>query len=83
MPAATDATRMDISPATARRLPRDAIDATSQDIWLKIVKMKLRADHATTAAKLVTCNAIANRPAARHATNARSPDTWPVTAPLR
>lgn len=96
MPDAIVATEMVILPVTARRLPRDVTNAISQDIWPRIVKMKLKVvqkikgidqlgfkDHATTVERLVIYNVIAHKPPPRTATSARSPDIWPVTAPPR
>lgn len=83
MPDAIVATEMVTLPGTARRLRRDVTDAISQDIWPRIVKMKLKVDHATTVERLVIYNVIAHKPPLRTATSARSPDIWPVTAPPR
>lgn len=83
MPDAIVATEMVILPVTARRLPRDVTNAISQDIWPRIVKMKLKVDHATTVERLVIYNVIAHKPPPRTATSARRPDIWPVTAPPR
>lgn len=94
MPDVTVAIRTVILPGTARRRRRDVTDAISQDIWLRIVKMKLKVvqtelkvlgskDHATTVERPVICNVTAHRPPPRTATSARRPDIWPVTAPPR
>lgn len=83
MPVVIDVIVMVISPGIVKRLQRDVIDAISQDIWLRIVKMMLRVDHATTVVRPVTYNVTAHRQPPRTATSARMPVIWPVTAQPR